>query len=84
MISTLRYVVNFGNKLIRVADRHNNYEKFRVTIIGQKYTEHGYTGRYDDLKAAMSYANEIATDFSKKMPSKVIFFTKSKSNNYES
>ena len=68
LINTLRYVVNFGNKLIRVADRHNNYEKFRATVIGQKYTEHGYTGRYDDLKAAMSYANEIAKDFSEKTP----------------
>jgi len=67
LINFYRYILKFANKIIQVSDRHHYYEKFRTNVIEEKNTDHGYTGKYDDLKAALGYASEInAIDFSDK------------------
>jgi hypothetical protein len=57
------------NSFISAADRYRNYEHFKATVISKDHTKHGYTGKYDDLFAAIQYAEEIvALDFGEARP----------------
>ena len=65
----LRRIFALVNSFISAADRYYYYEQFKATVIGKNHTKHGYTGKYDDVLAAIRYAEEIgAIDFGEARP----------------